>query len=62
MPKKKPSTGRPHSRRQLSIREVRRQEPNLEKIAGTLAALAIAQAEKEAEQAARVTSKDRHVD
>lgn len=49
MPKKKPSKAHPsRSPRHLSVRSVMRREPDLEKIAGTLAALAIAQAEKEA--------------
>jgi len=41
------------SKRQLSVRGVLRKEPNLEKIAGTVEALAIAHAEKAAQDAYR---------
>ncbi len=41
------------SQRRLSVRGVLRKEPNLEKIAGTIEALAIAQAEKAAQDAHR---------
>lgn len=37
------------SHRQLSVRGILRGEPNLQKIAGTMAALAIAEAEKSAQ-------------
>ncbi|WP_148286977.1 hypothetical protein [Curtobacterium sp. B18] len=50
MPKKKINRSRsPRGPRRLSVRSVMRREPDVTKIASTLAALAIAQAEKEAE-------------
>ncbi len=65
MPKKQPhrtnsSSGRPQRRapkRQLSVRGVLRKEPDLEKIAGTVEALAIAHAEKAAQDAYRAKGK-----
>ena len=51
MPKKKSSTTRPgRSPRRLSVRAVLRKSPDLESIASTVEALAIAQAEKEARE------------
>lgn len=44
------SSARRRSHRQLSVRGVLRREPNLQKIAGTMAALAIAEAEKAAQE------------
>jgi len=44
------SAARRRSHRQLSVRAVLRREPNLQKIAGTMAALAIAEAEKAAQE------------
>ena len=52
MPTNTPHKGRATRRRsprQLSVRGVLRREPNLQKIAGTMAALAIAEAEKAAQ-------------
>jgi hypothetical protein len=52
MPKNTSHKGRVPRRRahrQLSVRGVLRREPNLQKIAGTMAALAIAEAEKAAQ-------------
>lgn len=52
MPKNKPSKGRASRRpshRQLSVRGVLRREPNLQKIASTMAALALAEAERAAQ-------------
>lgn len=53
MPKNTSHKGRGarrRSHRQLSVRGVLRREPNLQKIAGTMAALAIAEAEKAAQE------------
>lgn len=53
MPKKKSSQARSgHSHRRLSVRAVLRKSPDLESIASTVEALAIAQAEKEAREEA----------
>lgn len=50
MPKKKSSTTRSgRSPRRLSVRAVLRKSPDLDSIASTVEALAIAQAEKEAQ-------------
>lgn len=52
MPKNKSPRSRPVRRtspRRLSVRGVLRSEPNLQKIANTMAALAIAEAEKAAQ-------------
>lgn len=54
MPKKKSThTYSNRSLRRLSVRGVLRKTPDLDKIAGTLEALAIAQAEKDAADSAR---------
>lgn len=51
MPNKKSSTTRPgRSPRRLSVRAVPRKSPDLDSIASTVEALAIAQAEKEARE------------
>ena len=53
MPKNSSHKGRAprrRSHRQLSVRGVLRREPNLQKIAGTMAARAIAEAEKAAQE------------
>lgn len=47
------SSKRARSPRRLSVREVRRETPDLETIALTVEALALAQAEKEAAEAAQ---------
>ena len=56
MPKSKSMSrvpGRRRSKRHLSVRGVLLREPDLEKVADTVAALAIAQAEKAAQDAHR---------
>jgi hypothetical protein len=51
MPKKKAMyPSRRGSNRRLSVRSVLRSEPDMDKLARSLAALAIAQAEKEAQE------------
>lgn len=49
MPKQQQSKKRRGRDRRLSVRSNRRHEPDLRKIAGTVIALAMAQAEKEAQ-------------
>lgn len=49
MPQNK-RTGRPRRERHIRIREDRKREPDLKKIAGAVIALALAQAEKDAEE------------
>ena len=48
------------SKRQLSVRGVLRKEPNFEKIAGTIEALAIAEAEKAAQDLHRKQQSERN--
>ena len=56
MPKNKKT--RRVSKRRLSVRAELRQEPDLQKIAGTVIALAMAQAEKEAQAADEARHED----
>lgn len=55
---KKRHSGKGHERR-LSIRDERRREPDYNTIAKTVIALAMAQAEKEAQEAAQRTEEAR---